>query len=106
MNRDAVIAVVRSEEASVKQAGVMSLVLAGLSARADRCQAGDVDVLIDAAGLSPMDRIGITQLPGGALSLPADGSRRGILDPLVRRSDAVWHAPRRRVVACLGRRRL
>jgi uncharacterized protein len=87
MNRDAIIAVIRSEETALKRAGVKSLALVGSSARGDRSEASDVDVLIDVAdesGFSLMDRIGVMHLLGDALSLPVDVSRRDTLNPLVR----------------------
>ncbi|HKH67928.1 MAG TPA: nucleotidyltransferase domain-containing protein, partial [Reyranella sp.] len=62
MNRDAIIAVIRSEETALKRVGVKSLALVGSSARDDRSEASDVDVLIDVAdesGFSLMDRIGV-----------------------------------------------
>jgi predicted nucleotidyltransferase len=49
MNRDAIIAVIRSEETALKRVGVKSLALVGSSARDDRSEASDVDVLIDVA---------------------------------------------------------
>ena len=87
MNRDAIIVVIRSEEAALKQVGVKSLALVGSSARDDRSEASDVDVLIDVAdefGFSLMDRVGVMHLLGDALSLPVDVSRRDSLIPLVR----------------------
>lgn len=87
MNRDAIIAMIRSEEAALKQAGVKSLALVGSTARNSRNEASDVDVLIDVEdelGFSLMDRIGIMHLLGDALNLPVDVSRRDTLNPLVR----------------------
>jgi predicted nucleotidyltransferase len=49
MSRDAIIAVIRSEETALKRAGVKSLALVGSSVRDDRSEASDVDVLIDVA---------------------------------------------------------
>ena len=87
MTRDEIIAVIRSEETALKRAGVRSLALVGSSARGDRNQDSDVDVLIDIADearFSLMDRIGIIHLLGDALNLPVDVSRRDTLNPLVR----------------------
>jgi uncharacterized protein len=86
MNRDAIIAVIRSEETALKRVGVKSLALVGSSSRDDRSEASDVDVLIDVAdesGFSLKDRIGVMHLLGDALSLPVDVSR-DTLNPLVR----------------------
>ena len=87
MKRDAIIAVIRSEEAALKPAGVKSLALVGSRARDSRSEASDIDVLIDVAdevGFSLMDRIGVMHLLGDALSLPVDVSRRDTLNLLVR----------------------
>ena len=87
MNRETIIAAIRSEEAALRRAGVRSLALVGSAARDDRHAAGDVDVLIevvDKAQFSLMDRIGIIHLLGDRLKVPVDVSRRDTLDPLVR----------------------
>ena len=87
MNRETIIAVIRSEEAALKRGGVKSLALVGSSARNSRAATSDVDVLIDVAdetGFSLMDRIGVMHLLGDALNLPVDVSRRDTLNPLVR----------------------
>ncbi len=87
MRRDAISAVIRSEEAALKRVSVKSLALVGSSARDSRTDTGDVDVLIDVAdeiGFSLMDRIGIMHRLGDAHSLPVDVSRRDTLNPLVR----------------------
>src|SRR5258708_16372464 len=86
MKGDVIIAVIRSEEAALKRAGVKSLALVGSSARDSRNDSSDIDVLIDVAdevGFSLMDRIGVMHLLGDALSLPVDVSRRDTLNPLV-----------------------
>ena len=87
MDREAIVAAIRSEEASFKRAGVKSLALVGSSARASRRQDSDVDVLIDvedAFRFSLMDRIGVMHLLGDRLGLPVDVSRRDTLNALVR----------------------
>ena len=87
MNRNAIVAAIRSEEAALKRAGLKSLALVGSTARDARSEASDVDVLIDVADeacFSLMDRIGIIHLLGDALRLPVDVSRRDTLNPLVR----------------------
>ncbi|HYR66686.1 MAG TPA: nucleotidyltransferase domain-containing protein [Reyranella sp.] len=87
MNRDAIVAAIRSEEAALKRAGVKSLALVGSSARDTRNEVSDVDVLIDVVDetdFSLMDRISIIHLLGDALRLPVDVSRRDTLNPLVR----------------------
>jgi len=87
MNRETIVATIRSKEAALKQAGVKSLALVGSSARDSRRQDSDVDVLIevtDAKTFSLMDRIGIMHLLGDTLGLPVDVSRRDTLNPLVR----------------------
>ena len=87
MNREAIVAAIRSEELALKKAGVKSLALVGSSARGSRRDDSDVDVLIDvadAAKFSLMDRIGVIHLLGDALGVPVDVSRRDTLNPLVR----------------------
>jgi predicted nucleotidyltransferase len=87
MNRNAIVAAIRSEEAALKRAGVKSLALVGSSARDTRNEVSDVDVLIDVVDetdFSLMDRISIIHLLGDALRLPVDVSRRDTLNPLVR----------------------
>ena len=87
MNRNAIVAAIRSEETALKRAGVTSLALVGATARDTRSEASDIDVLIDVANeadFSLMDRIGVIHLLGDALRLPVDVSRRDTLNPLVR----------------------
>ena len=87
MNRNAIVAAIRSEEAALKRVGVKSLALVGSTARDMRSEASDVDVLIDVADeteFSLMDRISVIHLLGDALHLPVDVSRRDTLNPLVR----------------------
>ena len=87
MDRQAIVAAIRSEEAALRRVGVKSLALVGSSARDSRSEASDVDVLIDVddeANFSLMDRIDIMHLLGDALRLPVDVSRRDTLNPLVR----------------------
>ena len=87
MNRNAIVAAIRSEEANLKRVGVKSLALVGSTARDTRNEASDVDVLIDVANeadFSLMDRISVIHLLGDALRLPVDVSRRDTLNPLVR----------------------
>jgi predicted nucleotidyltransferase len=87
MNRNAIVAAIRSEKAALKRAGVKSLALVGSSARDTRNEVSDVDVLIDVVDetdFSLMDRISIIHLLGDALRLPVDVSRRDTLNPLVR----------------------
>src|SRR5258707_6382477 len=87
MNREVIVATIRSEEAALRRAGVKSLALVGSSARGSRGEGSDVDVLIDVADqetFSLMDRIGIMHLLGDALRMPVDVSRRDTLNPLVR----------------------
>lgn len=87
MNREAIVAVIRSEEAALKEAGVKSLALVGSLARGSHDESSDVDVLIDVAdeaSFSLMDRIAVMHLLGDALRLPVDVSRRDTLNPLVR----------------------
>ena len=86
MNRNAIVAAIRSEEVALKRVGVKSLALVGSTARDTRSEASDVDVLIDVANedFSLMDRIGVIHLLGDALRLPVDVSRRDTLNPLVR----------------------
>ena len=87
MNRNAIVAAIRSEEANLRRVGVKSLALVGSTARDTRSEAGDIDVLIDVtneADFSLMDRIGVIHLLGDALRLPVDLSRRDTLNPLVR----------------------
>lgn len=87
MNREDIVAAIRSEEAALKRAGVKSLALVGSSARESRRQDSDVDVLIDvedAARFSLMDRIAVMHLLGDRLGLPVDVSRRDTLNSLVR----------------------
>ncbi len=87
MDREAIVATIRSEEAALKRAGVKSLALVGSSARESRRQDSDVDVLIDvedASRFSLMDRIGVMHLLGDRLGLPVDVSRRDTLNSLVR----------------------
>jgi hypothetical protein len=87
MDREAIVAAIRSEEVALKRAGVKSLALVGSSARASRRHDSDIDVLIDvedASRFSLMDRIGVMHLLGDRLGLPVDVSRRDTLNPLVR----------------------
>ena len=87
MNRNAIVAAIRSEEVALKRVGVKSLALVGSTARDTRNEASDVDVLIDVANeadFSLMDRISVIHLLGDALRLPVDVSRRDTLNPLVR----------------------
>ena len=87
MNRETIVAAIRSEEAALKRAGVKSLALVGSSARGSRREDSDVDVLIDvadAARFSLMDRIAVMHLLGDALGVPVDVSRRDTLNPLAR----------------------
>lgn len=87
MDRDAIVATIRSEEAALEQVGVKALALVGSSARGDRGADSDVDVLIDvadAAGFSSMDRIAIMHLPGDAPGVSVDVSRRDTLNANVR----------------------
>lgn len=86
MTRDAIIAVIRSEETGLKRASVKSLALVGSSARDERSEASDVDVIdvADESGFSLMDRIGVMHLLGDALKLPVDVSRRDTFNPLMR----------------------
>ena len=87
MNRESIVAAIRSEEPALKKAGVKSLALVGSSARDSRRDDSDVDVLIDvtdATQFSLMDRIGVMHLLGDALGVPVDVSRRDTLNPLVR----------------------
>ena len=72
MHRDAIIAVIRSEETALKQAGVKSLAFVGSSARDDRSEASDVDALIDGTCLAA---------PSVCQSMSAGGDA---LNPLVR----------------------
>jgi predicted nucleotidyltransferase len=61
--------------------------LVGSSARDERRDDSDIDVLIDVVDemrFSLMDRIGVMHLLGDALSLTVDVSRRDTLDPRVR----------------------
>jgi len=86
MTREAIVATIRSQEAALRHVGVKSLALVGSSAREERREDSDVDVLIDVADaprFSLMDRIGIMHLLGDALHLPVDVSRRDTLDPVV-----------------------
>ena len=87
MNREAIVATIRSQEAALRHVGVKSLALVGSSAREERRDDSDIDVLIDVIDgprFSLMDRIGVMHLLGDALSLPVDVSRRDTLNPLVR----------------------
>jgi uncharacterized protein len=87
MNRQAIVATIRSKESDLRHVGVRSLALVGSSARDDRRADSDVDVLIDVVDerrFSLMDRIGVMHLLGDALSLAVDVSRRDTLDPLIR----------------------
>jgi len=87
MNRDAIVRAIRAEEAALRNVGVKSLALVGSSARNSRNAASDVDVLIDVvdeAGFSLMDRIGIIHLLEDALGQRVDVSRRDTLSALVR----------------------
>jgi predicted nucleotidyltransferase len=87
MNREAIVKAIQAEEAALRKAGVKSLALVGSSARDARNAASDVDVLIDVideAGFSLMDRIGVMHLLEDALAQRVDVSRRDTLKPLVR----------------------
>lgn len=87
MNREFIVAAIRSKEAALKRVGVKSLALVGSSARNTRRDDSDVDVLIevaDAATFSLMDRIDVMHALGDRLGRPVDVSRRDTLDPVVR----------------------
>ena len=87
MNRESIVAAIRSQEALLKQVGVASLALVGSSARDARRDDSDVDVLIDVAdaeAFSLMDRIGVMHLLADRLGMAVDVSRSDTLDPIVR----------------------
>ena len=87
MNRESIVAAIRSQEAALRKAGVTSLALVGSSARDSRRDDSDVDVLIDVADaemFSLMDRIDVIHLLGDRLGIPVDVSRRDTLNPVIR----------------------
>lgn len=86
MNRETIVGTIRSQEVALRHVGVKSLALVGSSAREERRDDSDVDVLIDVVDdsrFSFMDRICVIHLLGDALHLAVDVSRRDTLNPLV-----------------------
>ncbi|MGO9260414.1 MAG: nucleotidyltransferase family protein [Bryobacteraceae bacterium] len=89
MNREQVIATLRAHEPALKAAGVVRLSLFGSTARGDRRQDSDIDLLAafdETRRISLLDMAGIEIHLSELLGQSVDLIEEGTLKPRVRRS--------------------
>ncbi len=89
MTRDQVIARLRERESELKAAGIVRLSLFGSTARGDRRQDSDIDLLAafdETRRISLMDVAGIELQLSEMLGQPVDLVEKGTLKPRVQRS--------------------
>ena len=96
MNRDQVIATLRSHEAELRRRGVRHAALFGSVARGEAGPRSDIDILIELDAQVPIgvfDYVAITQFLADLFPVQVDVANRGGLKPLVRsrvERDAVY----------------
>jgi uncharacterized protein len=96
MNREAVIATLRSHEAELRRRGVCHAALFGSMARGEAGPRSDIDILIELDAQAPIgvfDYVAITQFLADLFPGRVDVANRGGLKPLVRsrvERDAVY----------------
>jgi uncharacterized protein len=87
MNRDQIIATLRSHEAELRKRGVCHAALSGSLARGEAGPRGDIDILIELDAQAPIgvfDYVAITQFLADLFPVRVDVADRGGLKPLVR----------------------
>lgn len=87
MTRDEVIAVLRANQATLRQRGVLHAALFGSLARGEAGPQSDVDVLVDidpSAKFSLLDLVGLHHLIGDLLAMKVDVVERRGLKPEMR----------------------
>jgi predicted nucleotidyltransferase len=89
MNRDEVIATLRSHERELKASGIVRLWLFGSTARGDRGPDSDIDLLAafdDTRRISLLDIVGIELQLAKILGQPVDLTEEGKLKPRIQKS--------------------
>jgi len=89
MNRDNVIAILRTHEGELRHRGVAHAALFGSTARGDERAGSDLDILVDIAPeaeVSLYGYVGIVQFIASLFSGPVDVVERDALLPSVRQS--------------------
>jgi uncharacterized protein len=96
MDREQVIATLRTHEPELRHRGVLHAALFGSLARNEATVASDIDILVDidpAANIDLLDYVGITQYLSALFPSRVDVANHKTLKPLVRPSaerDAVY----------------
>jgi hypothetical protein len=96
MTTDAVIAILRANEAALRRLGVTSAALFGSAARGEVTAGSDLDIFVDLDPAAKVDLyryVGITQYIAGLFSGPVDVADRAALIDRVRKTaeqDAVY----------------
>jgi len=96
MSRDAVLAILRAHEASLRQRGVKRAALFGSTARGEATAGSDIDIMIEIDPAAHVDLYGyvaVTHYIEGLFSVPVDVAERDQLLEPVRRTaeqDAVY----------------
>jgi uncharacterized protein len=96
MNRERIIATLRSHEAELRRRGVCHAALFGSVARGEAGPGSDIDLLIELDAQAPIgvfDYVAITQFLADLFPVRVDVANRGGLKPLVRsrvERDAVY----------------
>jgi predicted nucleotidyltransferase len=96
MNREQVIATLRTHEQELRQRGVLHVGLFGSVARDEATPTSDIDILVELAPDAPIDLfgyVGITQYLSDLFPNPVDVANRRRLKALVRPSverDAIY----------------
>jgi uncharacterized protein len=96
VNRDAVLAILRSHEAPLRERGVKRAALFGSTARGESGADSDIDIMVEidpAARIDLYAYVGITQFVEGLFPVPVDVAERNQLIEQVRKTadkDAVY----------------
>ena len=89
MNRDTIIATLKSREADLRRLGVRHIALFGSAARDEATEASDIDILVDLQPDAPIgvfEYVGLTQFIADLFPLPVDVANHARLKPHVRPS--------------------
>ena len=89
MTRDAVIAILRAHEASLRRQGVRRAALFGSTARGEAMADSDLDIMVDidpSAHVDLYDYVGITQYIAELFTVPVDVSDHAMLIEPVRQT--------------------